>query len=52
MKALSYLSASNLLCELPLLAIVAAVLRWQFRASSYNSNKLINQMQQFHKFIT
>jgi hypothetical protein len=22
------------------------------RASSYNSNKLTNQMQQFHKFIT
>jgi hypothetical protein len=26
--------------------------RWQFRASSYNSNKLINQMQPFYKFIT
>ena len=25
---------------------------WQFRASSYNSNKLTNQMQQFYKFIT
>ena len=27
------------------------VRRWQVRASSYNSNKLTNQMQQFHKFI-
>ena len=26
--------------------------RWQVRASSYNSNKLTNQMQQFYKFIT
>ena len=52
MEALSNLSASNILCELPLLAIVAAVLRWQVSVSSYNSNKLINQMQQFHKFIT
>ena len=26
--------------------------RWQVSASSYNSNKLTNQMQQFHKFIT
>jgi len=26
--------------------------RWQVRASSYNSNKLTNQIQQFHKFIT
>jgi hypothetical protein len=26
--------------------------RWQVRASSYNSNKLTNQMQQFHKFLT
>jgi hypothetical protein len=26
--------------------------RWQVRASSYNSNKLTNHMQQFHKFIT
>ena len=25
---------------------------WQFRASSYNSNKLTNQMQQFYNFIT
>jgi hypothetical protein len=28
------------------------ILRWQVRASSYNSNKLTNQMQQFYKFIT
>jgi hypothetical protein len=28
------------------------VWRWQVRASSYNSNKLTNQMQQFQKFIT
>ena len=28
------------------------VWRWQVRASSYNSNKLTNQMQQFYKFIT
>jgi hypothetical protein len=26
--------------------------RWQVRASSYNSNKLTNQVQQFYKFIT
>jgi hypothetical protein len=26
--------------------------RWQVRASSYNSNKLTNQMQHFYKFIT
>jgi hypothetical protein len=26
--------------------------RWQVRALSYNSNKLTNQMQHFHKFIT
>jgi hypothetical protein len=25
--------------------------RWQVRASSYNLNKLTNQMQQFYKFI-
>ena len=25
--------------------------RWQIRASSYNWNKLTNQMQQFHKFF-
>jgi hypothetical protein len=25
---------------------------WQVRASSYNLDKLTNQMQQFHKFIT
>ena len=25
---------------------------WQVRASSDNSNKLTNQMQQFYKFIT
>jgi hypothetical protein len=25
--------------------------RWQVRASSYNLDKLTNQMQQFHKFI-
>ena len=28
------------------------VWRWQVRASSYNSNKLTNQIQQFYKFIT
>jgi hypothetical protein len=28
------------------------VWRWQVRASSYNSNKLTNQLQQFYKFIT
>jgi len=26
--------------------------RWQVHASSYNSNKLTNQMQPYHKFIT
>jgi len=27
-------------------------LRWRVGASLYNSNKLTNQMQQLHKFIT
>jgi hypothetical protein len=31
---------------------VSYFLCWQVRASSYNSNKLTNQMQQFYKFIT
>jgi hypothetical protein len=32
--------------------VFGGIWRWQVRASSYNSNKLTNQMQQFHKFIT
>jgi len=39
------LKATDLKC-------VLTIWRWQVRASSYNSNKLTNQMQQFHKFIT
>jgi hypothetical protein len=31
---------------------ISFFLRWLARASSYNSNKLTNQMQQFYKFIT
>ena len=38
------LETKNILC--------LSIWRWQVRASSYNSNKLTNQMQQFHKFIT
>jgi len=32
--------------------IIGYFWRWQVRASSHNSNKLTNQMQQFYKFIT
>jgi hypothetical protein len=31
---------------------LVVIWRWQVRATSYNSNKLTNQMQQFYKFIT
>jgi len=36
----------------PLSESITNIWRWQVRASSYNSNKLTNQMQQFHKLIT
>jgi len=32
--------------------LVLKIWRWQVRASSYNSNKLTKQIQQFYKFIT
>ena len=32
--------------------LISDIWRWQVLASSYSSNKLTNQMQQFHKFIT
>ena len=31
---------------------IPQIWRWQLRSSSYNSNKLTNQMQQFYKYIT
>ena len=35
----------------PVTNCTSCIWLWQVRASSYNSNKLTNQMQQFYKFI-
>jgi len=49
---MKFVCNSAVLYQYPFTFTIMFVIYTQVRASSYNSNKLTNKMQQFYKFIT